>query len=168
MGQARDLDMLTEAVETGQITKVEGITELAFRLNANDPESFKMGWPLTSAIKAAGEHFQRKGLDPLTEEEKADVLSRFRFDSENETGAVMVVDGISYRNEVVRIVPWPRGPEITVEKPHRDHLFDRYRKASINWKAIGSVHPGVAEQFAKALRIAVAVAEEPIKEAVEA
>lgn len=169
MGKARDLDLLTEAVESGQYSKVEGVTELAFGLNASDPDTLKLGWPLISAIEAADEHFQRHGLDPLTDEEKADVLSRFRFDSEFETDAVLVIDGVSYRNTVVRVLPWPGGPEITVEKEHDDPISATGRRqASVNWKAIGSVHPAIARQFAKALRFAADVAKEPIKERVEA
>lgn len=165
MGQSRNLDMLTDAVERGIISKIEGIAELAFGLNANDPASFKQGWALVSAIKAADEHFQRHGLDPLTEEEQADVLSRFRFDSETETGAVLVIDRRG-DGKMLAVLPWPGGPEITVDHAVPHGSFPQ--RAAVNWKAIGSVHPGLAEQFAKALRFSAIVAEEPIPEPVRA
>jgi hypothetical protein len=144
-------DIITQvrrAVEDGRITPEDGVTEIAFRLNANAPESLKMGWPLITSIEVAAEN-----LDVVVAKE--DILSRFRYEHENHTGAVLVIEETG---GVVRVMPWPDGPAISVqrrENPDEDRYYRLdQRHGGVNWSSIGTVHPARAIQFAKALKIA--------------
>src|SRR5687768_15920748 len=137
------IDIVKDAIRQEQITPEEGAAEIAFRLNAGTPESLKMGWPLVTSVERAIEVL---GLNPSDPSIFANVLKRFRYDDERETDAVMV---IGLDREVKNYIPWPDGPRIAVEMPAQGLIY-----GAVGWPSIGSVHPGRAAQFAKALRLA--------------
>lgn len=129
------------AITQGIITAEEGATEIAFRLNADEPESLKMGWPLVTSVEKAIELLAPAEID------QAAVMRRFRYDSERETGAIMAVETSA---TVRRYYPWPNSSPIDVYLPAQGRVY-----GYVNWPSIGGVVPGRAAQFAKALRLAV-------------
>lgn len=157
------LDDLQKGVADGSIQLIDAVTELAWRLNANDPESLKMGWPLVTCVETAIERFSAQGTTVdgmgITEAVRKRLIGEDR-----ETGAILVVqDGLP---SLFRVFAWPGAGSITAEKSHTG-LSGRFRNGSVNWRAIGSVHPGFAEQYAKALRVAAEIASQTVEETVE-
>lgn len=158
---AMTLEDMESGVKSGSINIEDAVTEMAWRLNANEPESVKMGWPLKTCIEVAIERFNAQGVAVngvgITE------LVRSRFvGGDNETGAILVADTGYPKGRVYSVYPWPGAGTITAEKSHT--FLGRFRKGEVNWRSIGSVHPGRAEQYAKALLVAAQIASETAEE----
>jgi len=153
------IEELEQGVNAGTIEVENAVTELAWRLNANEPESVKMGWPLVTCIEVAIERLNAQGVAVngigLAE------LVRSRFVGEdNETGAILVIEEPALRGGEVahlfKVYPWPGGAFITAEKARE--FLGRRRKGEVLWGSIGSAHPGRAKQYAKALQVAADIA----------
>lgn len=141
--QAGDfIGQVKAAIEQGRLTTEEGVAEIAFRLNANDPETLKMGWPLTTSVEQAANVLGVEDIEFVI----ARVMKRFRYDDERETGAVMVTETSETHR---RYYPWPGANAIDVDLPRQGNVH-----GSVNWFSLGNIHPGYATQYAKALRLA--------------
>ena len=134
------IEQTKDAITRGAIEPVEGAAEIAFRLNASDPEVMKMGWPLVTSIEQA--------IEVLAPAEIAfdDVAKRFRYDDIREVSAVLAVETSDVDR---RYYPWPGANPIEVHLPQQGLV-----RGGINWFALGTTHPGLAIQYAKALRLA--------------